>query len=176
MATADGATPSVASEGGRRQYLTFMLGRETFALGILAIREIIQYSVPTDVPMVPPHIRGVINLRGAVVPVIDLSAWFGRGIASVARRTCILVIELSVKGRAQTLGVIVDSVTKVVWIADADIEPPPAFGGAVRTEFIAGLGKAVGRFVVILDPDRVFGMEALRDASVAAAAAAPAAA
>src|SRR6185369_12411516 len=113
MATADGATPSVASEGGRRQYLTFMLGRETFALGILAIREIIQYSVPTDVPMVPPHIRGVINLRGAVVPVIDLSAWFGRGIASVARRTCILVIELSVKGRAQTLGVIVDSVTKV---------------------------------------------------------------
>ncbi|HET6149390.1 MAG TPA: chemotaxis protein CheW [Polyangia bacterium] len=137
------------------QYLTFMLDGEQFALGILSIKEIVEYGQVTVVPMMPAWIRGVINLRGAVVPVIDLSARFGRGGTAVTKRTCIVIVEVEADGVARDVGVMVDAVNAVLDISGADIEPPPAMGALIRSEFILGMGKVDGRFVIILNAERV---------------------
>lgn len=150
-----------AETDGGRQYLAFTLNGEVFAIDILQIREIIEFGVLTEVPMMPPTIRGVINLRGAVVPVIDLSARFGRAPSAVARRTCVVIIEVSMDGVKQTLGVMVDAVNEVMEIPAADVEPAPAFGARIRTDFIAGMGRVNGRFVIILDVARVFSLDEL---------------
>jgi purine-binding chemotaxis protein CheW len=141
------------------QYLTFMLSGETFAIGILGIKEIIEYDTLTVVPMMPQCIRGVINLRGSVVPVIDLCARFGRKSAAVDKRTCIVIIEVEADGEHQDVGVIVDAVNEVLDIPATDIEPAPSFGAKIDTSFIAGMGKIGGRFVVILDINRVLFIE-----------------
>lgn len=140
------------------QYLIFTLGGESFAIGILAIKEIIEYGSLTEVPMMPAAVRGVINLRGAVVPVIDLSARFGRSLTVVGRRTCIVIVELEQDGERADVGVIVDAVNEVIEIGAADIEPAPSFGAKIRTEFIAGMGKLNGRFVIILDVGKVLAL------------------
>lgn len=147
------------------QYLVFTLHNEAFAIGILAIKEIIEYGSLTEVPMMPALVRGVINLRGAVVPVIDLSARFGRGRTEVGRRTCIVIVELEQNGERQDLGVIVDAVNEVIEIPRCDIEPPPAFGAMIRTNFIAGMGKVAGRFVVILDIEHILSLDELASLS-----------
>jgi len=139
----------------RTQYLTFMLGGEVFAIGILAIKEIIEYQGVTVVPMMPAAIRGVINLRGAVVPVMDLSARFGQPSGEVGKRTCIVIVEMELDGERRDVGVVVDAVNAVLEIARAEIEPAPAFGARIRTDFIAGMGKVNGRFVILLDVERV---------------------
>src|SRR5512135_3628366 len=113
------------------QYLTFMVGGEAFAIGIMAIKEIIEHGHLTVVPMMPPCVRGVINLRGAVVPVIDLAARFGGPPANVSKRTCIVIVELQRDGERQDVGVVVDAVNEVLEIARADIEAPPAFGARI---------------------------------------------
>ena len=143
----------------QHQYLLFVLGGEAYAIGILQIKEIIEYGQLTEVPMMPEVIRGVINLRGAVVPVIDLSSRFGKGCSQITRRTCIVIIEVSVEGERHDVGVIVDGVTAVLEITAKDIEPPPAFGAKLRTDFIAGMGKVEGKFVIILEVDRVLSLE-----------------
>lgn len=152
---AAGQTRKEAGEsGGGHQYLVFTLNGEAYAVDILRIRELIDYGQPTEVPMMPEAIRGVINLRGAVVPVIDLSVRFGRGRTPVARRTCIVIVEVDAlddEGGTQILGVIVDGVNEVLEIPRADIEPAPAFGAGLRSDFIAGLGQVHGRFIVVLD-------------------------
>lgn len=147
------------SSGG--QYLVFMLNGETFAIDILQIREIIEYGSLTEVPMTPPTVRGVINLRGAVVPVIDLSARFGRARSTVGRRSCIVIVEVEGGGSAQrqTLGVLVDGVSEVLEIGGAEIEPAPSFGARIRTDFIAGMARVGGRFIVVLDVGRVFSVD-----------------
>jgi len=155
---------SVRGEGaGGRQYLAFTLNGEVFAIDILQIREIIEFGQLTEVPMMPPTVRGVINLRGAVVPVIDLSARFGRDSSTVARRTCIVIVEIVDDGATQTLGVMVDAVNEVLEIPAADIEPTPSFGARIRTDFIAGMGRVNGRFVIILDVARVFSVNEISD-------------
>ena len=141
------------------QYLTFMLAGETYAIGILAIREIIENGQVTRVPMMPEFIRGVINLRGAVVPVIDLGVRFGSGVTAVGRRTCIVIIEVENAGESHDVGILVDAVNEVMDIAAADIEPAPAFGAQIRTDFIAGMGKVADKFVVILEPERVLSVD-----------------
>lgn len=138
-----------------RQHLTFMLGQETFALGILAVKEIIEYGQMTTVPMMPAFIRGVINLRGAVVPVVDLAVRFGGAPAEVTRRTCIIIIEFQAEGETQVAGMVVDAVNEVLEIPAADVLPPPAFGARIRAEFIKGMGKVQDKFVIILDVDKV---------------------
>jgi purine-binding chemotaxis protein CheW len=147
------------------QYLTFRIGREEFAIGIVAIREIMEYTDPTEVPMTPDFIRGVINLRGAVVPVIDLCARFGREQTDVSRKTCIVILEVEVEYEEETMrqviGVIVDEVSQVLEIAAGEIEPPPRFGARIRTEFISGMAKVDGRFVIVLDVQRVLDVEEL---------------
>jgi purine-binding chemotaxis protein CheW len=144
-----------------QQYLTFMLGGEVFAIGILSIKEIIEYGHLTSVPLMPAHIRGVINLRGAVVPVIDLSARFGRDGTQVTRRTCIVILEVIAGQDKQDSGVVVDAVNEVVEIPDSQIEPSPAFGANIRTDFIQGMGKVNERFVIILSVDHVLSVEEL---------------
>jgi purine-binding chemotaxis protein CheW len=142
------------------QYLTFALGDEVFAMDIRTVREIIQHGAMTAVPLMPDFVRGVINLRGAVVPVIDLHARFGRAAAKVGKKTCIVIFDSvrQIDGNSERveLGLMVDAVSEVIEIAAANIEPPPNFGTAVRRDFIRAMGKVASRFVIILDPDRAF--------------------
>jgi purine-binding chemotaxis protein CheW len=146
-----------------------MLAQEQFAIGILGIKEIIEYHGVTEVPMMPACVRGVINLRGAVVPVIDLNARFGRRSSEVTKRTCVVIVECGLgAGERQVMGLVVDAVNEVLDIAAADIEPPPAFGARVRSDFIQGVGKVKGRFVLLLDVDRALSIDEI--AGVAAAA------
>lgn len=147
--------PETDSTSDEYPYLTFRLREETFAIGILAIKEIIEYGTLTPVPMMPRCVRGVINLRGHVVPVIDLSVRFGREETVPSRRTCVVIVEVGSDGERQDLGVLVDAVNQVVELPAKDIEPAPGFGTRVRSEFIAGMGKLNGEFVIILDVDRV---------------------
>ena len=143
------------------QYLTFMLAGEMFAIGILTIKEIIEYSNLTPVPMMPPSVRGVINLRGAVVPVMDLLARFGKPPSPVTKRSCIVIVEVASGDERQVIGVAVDAVNEVLDIAPADIEPPPAFGARIRSDFIHGMGKVKGKFVILLDLDHALSMDEL---------------
>lgn len=144
----------------RQQYLTFMLGGEVFAMGILSIKEIIEYGQLTEVPRMPAFIRGVINLRGAVVPVIDLGSRFGKQPTLIGRRTCIVIIEVdSGEGGTQDIGVMVDAVNEVLEIPASEIEPAPSFGANIRADFINGMGKVNDRFVIILDVDHVLSLE-----------------
>ena len=142
-----------------QQYLTFLLGEEMFAIGILSIREIIEYGFVTEVPMTPPFIRGVINLRGAVVPVLDLAVRFGREARDTTKRTCIVIVEIEADKGSHEIGVVVDAVNEVLEIAHADIEPPPEFGARIRSDFIKGMGKIDGKFVIILDANRVLSVD-----------------
>jgi purine-binding chemotaxis protein CheW len=141
------------------QYLTFTLGEEVFAMDIRTVREIIQHASMTTVPLMPNFVRGVINLRGAVVPVIDLQSRFGRQKAQVGRKTCIVIFDASREGERIELGLMVDSVSEVVDIAPADIEPPPQFGASIQRDFIKGMGKVDGAFIVILESDRALDIE-----------------
>lgn len=145
----------------REQYLTFNLSGELFAIGILSIREIIEYAHLTQVPMMPRYIRGVINLRGSVVPVVDLLARFGQGLTEPKRRTCVVIVEVDSEDGIQQLGVLVDAVNEVLEIPAADVEPPPSFGVHIRNEFIRGMGKIGERFVILLDVARTFSVEEL---------------
>ena len=141
------------------QYLTFMLAQEQFAIGILGIKEIIEYHGLTEVPMMPPCVRGVINLRGAVVPVLDLLARFGRASSGVTKRTCVVIVEVQGHEERHVVGLLVDAVNEVLDIAPADIEPPPSFGARVRSDFIHGVGKVKGKFVLLLDVDRALSLD-----------------
>jgi len=155
--TTNGALTTSEESGAVRQVLTFMLGGEMLALGILSIKEIIWYAAPTEVPMMPACIRGVINLRGSVVPVMDLSVRFGKSATTVAKSTCIVILEVAGTGATdhQAMGVVVDSVQAVLDIAADQIEPAPSFGAKIRPDFISGIAKVDGRFIILLDIDRV---------------------
>jgi purine-binding chemotaxis protein CheW len=154
------AGADVAETQEPAQYLTFTLGAEMFAIGILHIKEIIEYGTLTAVPMMPGFVRGVINLRGAVVPVIDLASRFGGRPSEATRKTCIVIVELRLPdGDTRVLGAVVDAVSAVLEIGRADIEPAPSFGTRIRTDFIAGMAKVGGRFVILLDVDRVLSMD-----------------
>lgn len=154
------AGPGMALQQGR-QYLTFVVAGEVFAVPISAVKEIIEYRQPTDVPMMPSFMRGVINLRGRVVPVIDLSARFGRGKGETTRRSCIVIVEIHHQDEEHVIGVAVDAVNAVLDIADADIEPPPTFGAKLRADFISGMGKVAEKFVIILEIDKVLSVDEL---------------
>ena len=169
-----GSTQAVAVQKEEDQFLTFVLGSEMFAIDILGIKEIIEYGNLTTVPMMPDFIRGVINLRGAVVPVVDLSARFGRPASEVTRRTCIVIIEADNAGERHDIGVVVDAVSEVLEIPASEIEPPPSFGAKIRADFISGMGKVKDKFVIILNANKVLSvdeMAMLSDAGAKGAAA-----
>jgi len=153
------AAAQVAVE--EKQYLTFMLGGETFSINILCIKEIIWYTHLTEVPMMPASIRGVINLRGAVVPVMDLSNRFGKPSTPVTKSTCIVIVEVDAlnEGAGQNMGVVVDSVQAVLEIPTSEMAPAPSFGAKIRSEFMEGIAKVNGKFVILLNVNRVLSME-----------------
>jgi len=141
------------------QYLTFELGGEMFAVGTLNVREIIEYGPITSVPLLPASIRGVINLRGAAVPVLDLGVRF-RGERTVqTSRTCFVILEVQAHAQRKAVGIIVDAVSEVLEIADQDIEPSLDFGTDVRADFLLGIGKLGSGFVLLLDIGRVLSLE-----------------
>ncbi len=166
-----------AGDQGSQQYLTFTLNSEIFAIGILNIKEIIEYGTLTEIPMMPAFIRGVINLRGAVVPVVDLSARFGSKQTTVARRTCIVIVEMTQivedSEVRQDIGIVVDSVNEVLEIPPGEIEPPPSFGARIRSDFIQGMGKVAGKFVIILNIDRVLSVDEMAQLAAVGARLAP---
>jgi purine-binding chemotaxis protein CheW len=137
------------------QYLTFYVAGEEYAVTIVKVTEIIECVTLTHVPGTPPWIRGVLNLRGAVVPVVDLAVKFGLAPAVLTRRTCVVMIELEHEGETLILGVMADSVHQVVELTPEQIQPPPSFGPKVRVDCIQGMGSSGDGFVVLLDIDRV---------------------
>jgi len=145
------------------QFLTFQLADETYAAGILRVKEIIEYEAVTRVPNMPPSFPGVINLRGAVVPVVDLAVRFGRASSAVTKRTCIVIVEISLNDVRQDVGVVVDAVNEVLDIPPQQIEPPPTFGTRIRTDFIQGMGNVNNRFVILLDVKQVLSLDELAE-------------
>lgn len=137
------------------QYLTFFAAQEMYAVNTLNVLEIIEYNQVTAVPMMPEFLRGVINLRGSVVPVVDLRARFGKGTTVLGSRTCIVILEAAKEGESLVLGVVVDSVSEVIEILDIDIKAAPAFGNSVRRDFIRGVAKVRGAFVTLLQIEQV---------------------
>ena len=156
------------------QYLSFYLAGEEYAIGILQAKEILEYDTLTRVPQTPPAIRGVINLRGSVVPVVDLAVKFGLPPTAISKRTCIVIVEVDLAGQRTVMGLLADAVSQVMDLAPTDIEPPPPFGTAVRVDYLQGMGKVGKKFVLLLDVDRVLAAPELQ--AVAAASAPPEAA
>lgn len=143
------------------QCLTFRLGEEVFAVDVAKAREVLDYSVITRVPQTPKFMLGVINLRGSVVPVIDLRLKFGLPAAERTRDSCIVVLEVGVDGETTVVGALADSVQEVLDLEPGQIEPPPRIGTRLKTEFIRGMGSIGERFLILLDIDRVFSTEEL---------------
>lgn len=146
-------TPAPAPSTGRQRggkYLTFFLAGEEYALEILAVNEIIGVQPITRVPRTPPYIRGVINLRGKVISIVDLRAKFGLE-AAAAPETVIIVVQV----RGVPMGILVDRVSEVVSVADGDVEDTPSFGADVETDYLLGIGKVNGRVRLLLDIERV---------------------
>ena len=141
---------------GTRQYLTFTLAEEQYAVNVDEVKEVLEFTSVTRVPRTQEFMRGVINLRGSVVPVIDLRLKFGMDATEKTIDTSIVVLEVDLGGTTITVGALADSVQEVISLDDEVIEPPPRIGTRVDTEFIRGIGKQDDRFIIVLDIDRVF--------------------
>jgi len=150
----------------QQQYLTFLLANEECAISILKVREIIEYDTITTVPKMDPWMRGVINLRGSVVPVIDLAAKFGMEQKPVGKTTCIVIVEARFEDQQTTVGLIVDAVSQVMELAHGDIQPVPDFGTSVKLDYLIGMAQSGRKFVLLLDVDKVLTTEELRDLSL----------
>ena len=152
---------STAESMETTQYLTFKLGEEMFALDIAKVREVLDFTTVTRVPRTPGFMRGVINLRGSVVPVVDLRLKFGMTRTESGVNTCIIITEVTVDGDRTVLGALADSVQEVIDLVPGDVSPAPRIGTRINTEFIQGMGKRDDRFIILLDIDRVFSTEEL---------------
>jgi len=144
-----------------RQYLTFKLGDEVFAIDVAKVREVLDFTTITKVPRTPDFMSGVINLRGNVVPVVDLRLCFEMSQTQKTVNTCIVVVEVLLDGEAAVIGALADSVEEVIDLEPEQIQPAPKIGVQIRTEFIKGMGKRDAQFLMILDIDRVFSAEQL---------------
>ncbi|MET7419079.1 chemotaxis protein CheW [Dactylosporangium sp. NPDC005555] len=183
-----GGGPGDGTAGDATRYLTFTLNGESYALDIFHITEILEYRNLTVVPMTPDFVRGVINLRGRAVPVIDLAIRFAKGATSIARRTSIIIVHIrgvpgsddsgaadgrvtgrvTGQGTGQDIGILVDAVSKVEAFTDEDIEPAPAFGAGIRADFISGMAKRDNDFIIVLDIDHVLSLSDMADLATAA--------
>lgn len=150
-----GATPSLS------QYLTFVIGSDTFAVSLLKVKEIIEYDVVTQVPRMPDWVRGVINLRGNIVPVVDLAVKFRQRANEVRKQTCIVITEVQCESETTVMGVVVDSVSEVIdWHAD-EIQAPPSFGTRLKADYLIGMAGSGKKFSLILDIDKVLSIDEL---------------
>ncbi len=143
------------------QYLTFRLDKETYALDISRVHSVLDFEKLTKVPKTPDFMRGVINLRGSVVPIVDLKLKFGLEETENNIDTCIIISEVELEDETTVFGALADSVQEVIDIEPQDIEPPPKIGTKVNTEFIKGMGKRDEEFIIILDIDKIFSLEEL---------------
>jgi purine-binding chemotaxis protein CheW len=144
-----------------QQYLTFMIGAEEYAVSLLKVKEIIEYDTITEVPKTPEWVRGVINLRGSVVPVIDLAVKFRQSPSVAGKLTCIVITEVECEGEATVMGVMVDSVRQVIDLKPQDIEEPPTFGTRVKVDYLLGMARAGKKFCLILDTEKVLSTDEL---------------
>ncbi len=152
---------SVAEMMDTTQFLTFGLGDDIFAIDVIKAKEVLDYSEVTQVPQTPDYMLGVINLRGSVVPVIDMRRKFNMAVADRTRNSCIVVVEVDVDGESVIVGALADSVREVIDLKSSQIEPAPRIGARLNTEFIKGMGNLEDRFVIILDIDKVFSIDDL---------------
>lgn len=145
----------------QEQFLTFYLAAAEYAVPVLRVKEILEYQVVTRVPYTPPWVRGVFNLRGSVVPVVDLAAKLGLGEAPIAKTSCIIILEVDLKDEPLVIGVIVNSVSQVIDLTPADVQPVPAFGVKVNTGYLLGIANTGSRLTLLIDIDKIFSMEEL---------------
>jgi purine-binding chemotaxis protein CheW len=158
---------TIAGIAESTQYLSFMLSEEIFALDIGKGREVLDFTTVTKVPQTPEFMRGVINLRGGVVPVVDLKLKFGMGLTEKTVNTCIIIAEIELEGESTILGALADSVREVFDLKADDIEPAPRIGTHLNTDFLKGMGKKDEHFILILDIDKVFSQRELEEVSEA---------
>ncbi len=143
------------------QHLTFHLAEEEYAIGILKVKEIVEYGTLTVVPQTPPFVRGVINLRGNVVPVVDLAIKFGIAPSPITARTCIVIVEVALDSEQSAMGLIADSVSQVVDLPPGAILPPPTFGTRIKADFLQGMAGVENKFLLVLDIDKLLGADML---------------
>ncbi|MBF0545026.1 MAG: chemotaxis protein CheW [Candidatus Riflebacteria bacterium] len=147
---------SVSAISKTTQYLTFKLGEEIFGVDVAQVREILDFTTVTKVPQTPEFMRGVINLRGSVVPVVDMRLKFGMSKTEKSVNTCIVVVEVALEHDTLIIGALADSVQEVIELEPTQIEPPPKIGNRLKVEFLKGMGKRDEHFIMILDIDKVF--------------------
>ena len=150
-----------ATEQAIQQYLTFMIGGEEYAVSLLKVKEIIEYDVVTEIPNTPQWVRGVINLRGNVVPVIDLAVKFRLAPSVAGKLTCIVITEVECEGEATVMGVMADAVRQVMDLKPEDIEVPPSFGTRVKVDYLLGMARSGKKFCLLLDTEKVLSTEEL---------------
>lgn len=165
---------SIALQDSGLPWLTFQLAGEAFALPIRQVKEIIQFGGITSIPLTPPYIRGVINLRGAVVPVLDLAVRFDKPPVEARRQTCIVIVELANESQHLDVGLVVDAVSEVIDIPAEAIAPPPRFGARIRVDFMTGIANLDQHFVILLDLARILNLEELANVAQFEQAACPA--
>jgi purine-binding chemotaxis protein CheW len=149
----------------QHQYLTFLLADEEYAISILQVKEIIEYDTVTTVPKTPRWVRGVINLRGSVVPVVDLAVKFGLEQKPVTKTTCIVIVETQFEGQNTTIGVVADAVSQVMDLTADDIQVVPEFGTRVKVDYLLGMAQLGKKFALLLDVDKVLSTEELLNLS-----------
>ena len=150
-----------ANEILQEQFLTFYLAAEEYAVPVLRVKEILEYQVVTRVPNTPPWVRGVFNLRGSVVPVINLAAKLGLGEARITRSSCIIILEVNLKDESLTIGVVVNSVSQVIDLKVTAVQPVPAFGVKVNTDYLLGIANTDLMLTLLIDIDKIFSVEEL---------------
>src|SRR5215472_19134230 len=165
-----------ANEILQEQFLTFYLAAEEYAVPVLRVKEILEYQVVTRVPNTPPWVRGVFNLRGSVVPVVDLAVKLGLGVAPITKTSCIVILEVDLKGEPLVIGVVVSSVSQVVDLTAADVQPVPAFGVKVNTDYLLGIANAGSTLTLLIDIDKIFSVDELSNIGEAQPPASPEAA
>jgi purine-binding chemotaxis protein CheW len=144
-----------------KQYLTFMIGGEEYAISLLKVKEIIEYDTVTEVPRTPEWVRGVINLRGSVVPVIDLAVKFRLPASVAGKLTCIVITEVECEGEATVMGVMADAVREVIDLRPRDVEEPPTFGTRVKVDYLLGMARSGKKFCLVLDTEKVLSTDEL---------------
>lgn len=149
------------AEQNVQQYLTFMIGGEEYAVSLLKVKEIIEYDTVTEVPKTPAWVHGVINLRGSVVPVIDLAVKFRQAPSVAGKLTCIVITEVQCEGQVTLMGILVDSVRQVIDLKPQEIEQPPTFGTRVKVDYLLGMARSGKKFCLILDTEKVLSTEDL---------------
>lgn len=157
------------ADTGLEQYLSFLVAGEEYAARVLQVREIVRYEAVTRVPGSARFVRGVMNLRGSVVPVVDLAVKLGLGQSPVTKWTCVVILELAQDGEPLPVGLLCDAVCQVLDLAPSDIEAPPAFGTRMRVDYLRGMVRSGKKFALLLDLDRAFAEDELAAAAQAAA-------